>query len=86
MKVRSGFVSNSSSASFIIDKRYITTDQIEKIKEFNNSKKCWDYWSISEDDEFLRGYTTMDNDYLYEWIKENINLPMKAIVSWECDG
>jgi hypothetical protein len=33
MKIRIGFVSNSSSASFIIKKEYLTRNQIKKIKD-----------------------------------------------------
>lgn len=90
MKARSGFVSNSSSASFILDKRYITPDDIQKIKEYcqnvgEGDNQCWDSWSIDEDNDFVRGFTIMDNGYLLEWIKKNLNLPLNAIASWEGD-
>ena len=32
MKIRNGFVSNSSSSSFIINKENLTPNQIERIK------------------------------------------------------
>lgn len=38
MKIRTGFVSNSSSSSFVIGKSYLTTDQIDKIKNHNDIK------------------------------------------------
>lgn len=84
MKRRIGFVSNSSSSSFILDKRYITADQLEKIKEYIESG-CDDNegWSLSEDEDFVRGYTVMDNGYLYNWMRENVDMPLKALVSWE---
>jgi len=34
MKVRGGFVSNSSSCSFVIGKAYMTEEQIKKFQEF----------------------------------------------------
>ena len=45
MKIRSGFVSNSSSASFIIKRRKVSEDQIEKIlsyTECGKQDKCKD--------------------------------------------
>lgn len=69
MKIRNGFVSNSSSSSFMINKAQLHTFQIDAIKnhiEFAN-KQGWDCgsdqdaWDIKEDDFNLRGDTSMDN-------------------------
>ncbi len=51
MKIRYGFVSNSSSSSFIIHKKDLNDEQIEKIKECKLFKQKYDSWSIYEDDE-----------------------------------
>ena len=87
MKIRKSFVSNSSSASFILDKRFITPDQIRQIVEYNdkdyNEGGCSDHWSIDEDKNFVRAFTFMDNGYLLEWIKKNLDIPLKAIIEWE---
>lgn len=109
MKIRNGFISNSSSSSFIINKKDITeqqADYIRRHKEISNmdefptivnqtrsvcyedddiivikkqqeepqyeyddyDRKDWenqcgkhDAWSISEDEDIIEGYTTMDN-------------------------
>ena len=86
MKIRKSFVSNSSSASFILDKRFITPDQIRQLIEYNDKNYdeggCYDSWSIREDENFVRGFTIMDNEYLLEWIKENLIIPVQAIVEW----
>lgn len=36
MKIRNGFVSNSSSSSFIIGRQFLTKEQISKLKELYN--------------------------------------------------
>ena len=67
MKIRNGFVSNSSSSSFVVSKNDITAMQLTLIK--NHSKEGAKYgiqypedeWSIYETDESLEGYTSMDN-------------------------
>ena len=68
MKKRHGFVSNSSSSSFLIPKSLLTAEQIELIKnhiqsgfdqEFVDSKS--DEWTIEETESNLNGKTWMTN-------------------------
>jgi hypothetical protein len=67
MNIRKGFVSNSSSSSFIISKTIKTIDnrilptseQLQKIKELAGPDN-WGF-SIGETSQFLIGYTEMDN-------------------------
>lgn len=84
MKIRLNFVSNSSSASFILVKEYLTKDDVSKILDYNK-KSRYENWNIKEDSRFLKGFTVMDNGYLFDWIKKNLNIPFKAIKSYERD-
>ena len=85
MKIRIGFVSNSSSSSFIINKKNLNEHQLESIRnhkdDINEFQKevgyeCseGDAYSIIESDEYIVGTTSMDN-YQIELLieKENIN-------------
>jgi len=82
MKIRSGFVSNSSSSSFILDKRYLSGIEIKKILTASNNL-LFEGWDIIEDEDFIKGFTSMDNGELHDFIKNEINPRMKAIVIWE---
>jgi len=68
MKIRSGFVSNSSSSSFIIERKNLTKKQISKIKnhidEHNKMDPLDQYnhcdgWSIYEN--LPEGYSEYDD-------------------------
>ena len=85
MKIRKGFVSNSSSSSFVIDKYYLSQEQIDMIK--NHLKIALDAcmyndydgyymneWSIKEDDEKVYMYTGMDNFDMYHFLIENVKV------------
>lgn len=70
MRLRTGFVSNSSSASFTIHKEDLTEIQIELIRDHSRFARehfaglieyPGDAWQITEDDDVISGYTTMDN-------------------------
>ena len=96
MKIRKGFVSNSSSSSFIIQMRYLSDDQLEAIHNHNeiwqnlnkNIKKIYDLefddsWAIEKKDNYLTGWTTMDN-FNMRGFMEMINVNSKDI-TWD-DG
>lgn len=80
MKCRSGFVSNSSSASFAISKSRLSEHQVDLIHDhirhaqehMSVSLDCVmrdeDAWSISEDDYSICGYATMDNFDMREFL------------------
>ena len=82
MKKRNGFVSNSSSSSFIIAKKDLTSDQILAIT-YHEESDYWkshvaerfsgltniDIWNIYEDNEVLTGSTSMDNFSMIEYFE-----------------
>ena len=87
MKLREGFVSNSSSASFVLLKKYLTEDQIDKIlacneKELKHEGGYSEDWHIKDEEDVITGFTVMDNGILHNLIYE-MNPPMKALLKWE---
>ena len=78
MKIRLGFVSNSSSSSFIISKKDVSEDTLWKIKNYLDSYSNEDGWSYTEFDNELRGYTIMDNGYFNMFLKTT-DMPFGAI-------
>ena len=68
MKTRFGFVSNSSSSSFVIKKQFLSPEQVAEIlRPATKSEDMWDGWAewvLRETDTLITGYTYMDNfDY-----------------------
>jgi hypothetical protein len=71
MKIRQGFVSNSSSSSFIIGKSKLSLWQIDLIYNHIEVAKArfpqivWcnrdDEWNILETVDYIKGETSMDN-------------------------
>lgn len=80
MKTRVGFVSNSSSASFVINKNYLTGVQISKILEYLTEKNE-DNWSWNNHIDTITGYTSMDNDHFSDYL-EGLEVDKKSIESW----
>jgi hypothetical protein len=81
MKVRNGFVSNSSSSSFIIDRNYLSQVMIDAIIERNNRE--WDNgdeWTITLTEKYLYFYTHMDNFDLESYIITEFNMPKEAFL------
>ena len=70
MKIRSGFVSNSSSSSFIVNKKFLSENDIKTIKEHDKAAGE-DSWYISEDENFLMGDTIIDNFSMIQYLREN---------------
>lgn len=76
VKTRVGFVSNSSSASFVLQKKHLTQAQVDAIHQhidyaLKHHIPCGkvdgfgydksDRWNITENATEFRGWTSMDN-------------------------
>jgi len=78
MKVRIGFVSNSSSSSFVISKAVLTREQIDAIKNHIGYAQEYfpqiewadkdQYWEVDETDREMRMHTGMDNFDMHEFL------------------
>jgi hypothetical protein len=91
MKIRNGFVSNSSSSSFVLPKKYLSEVGLEKLyNHIEEAEKhsvyydfgCMDAWSISENEDYIMGYTHMDNFDMHEFLVKYLNVPSE-IIKWE---
>lgn len=75
MKVRNDFVTNSSSSSFIISKKCLDNDQIQAIRihgilgEKLNMYCADEPWNISENNNYITGWTVMDNFDMEEFLQ-----------------
>jgi len=82
MKIRNGFVSNSSSSSFVVALSVLNEDEKKKILgyvSFSNDESTDEYrdhWSIRVDETrgVMYGFTTMDNGDLSKYLGEELNI------------
>ncbi len=81
MKIRTGFVSNSSSASFVVSKHSITYAQGVALLAYDNHEDNVDGWSIRDEGEYITGYAIIDNGHLNDYL-EKINFP-KSQMCWK---
>jgi hypothetical protein len=88
MKVRSGFVSNSSSSSFVISLDDISGDQLDKIinhatvgAELGIDYADSDYWNIVVENNEVCGDTYIDNFDMFEFFQK-IGVPEEAVEWW----
>lgn len=70
MKNRHGFVSNSSSASFVVPKSKLSYEEGKILLGANHTEKMRDDWFIEETGETIEGWTDMDNYELEEYLKK----------------
>ena len=68
MKIRQGFVSNSSSCSFTIPMYYLSLYQYSKLIAFNRENDTGWGIHIHDDEGIIEFHTSMNNFTIDEWI------------------
>ena len=96
MKIRTGFISNSSSCSFSIMRDGVSVQQYDhlinhiafsKLKKWHNDN-YYDYnehdaWNIVLEDNVIKCQTLMDNFNLRDYIVEVLKVPQEAIFDYD---
>jgi len=89
MKIRNGFVSNSSSASFSIKLSDIQEWQLLAIltNDYRDGdwQETWDSIGVNENTQTVEGYTTMDNYDMLTFLITKLGIP-NNVIDWEKDG
>lgn len=95
MKFRRGFVSNSSSSSFVLMKKFLFNEQIEKIKnhmeeykkidlDFGYGINESDAWKVDEFSDVIILNTSMDN-FNMDLFLDYIGIDKRAIKEYYYD-
>jgi len=81
MKIRIGFVSNSSSSSFCIRKDKITAKQLDDLMSHSDHPNCGedDIWSIYEEGNYIHCSVFLDNFDLVEYAIEELDIKEEDI-------
>jgi hypothetical protein len=82
MKTRNGFVSNSSSSSFVVSGKDITFEQGKRLLDYYYSPMNTDGWSITLEGNSIVGWTPMDNGAMSDFMVE-IGITSKSPVQWD---
>ncbi len=88
-KIRNGFVSNSSSSSFVLNRAMLTPLQERLIENYQDIARIIykgtdeenyiddDYWKVTFETDIIKFYTCMDNFDMQDFLMQ-IEVPAKA--------
>jgi len=78
MKIRVGFVSNSSSSSFCIYKKLMNDKQIEEFREIVNKDDPYGETCIGENGDYFIGTLSMHNEEIPGYLRRNFKTKIWA--------
>jgi len=79
MKIRTAFVSNSSSSSFCVGKNYMTPEQVKQFREYLDNPDNYDEEvRIEEGKYYFFGETTINDDNVENFLK-SIGVNMRYV-------
>ena len=82
MKIRTSFVSNSSSCSFCVGKNYMTPKQIQQFRDYlNDPENYCDETTVGEGKHYFLGEISMHDGSLREFLSE-IGVDMKYVETY----